>query len=484
MSRSAWLAGTLAAFAAGGTGYWAGREGGPVPAFFERTRTEFARRLPSGKPVEPTSPKAHGPVVYYRDPDGKPVYSSAPMRNADGREFRAVHAGEDVSFDTEASRPETPADASRDAGRVRFYRNPMGLPDTSPVPKKDAMGMDYLPVYEGEATDDGTVTVSPGKVQRTGIRSEPVARRVVSRSVRVPGTIQPDERRVTVVATRSDAFVDRVENVTTGDVVRKNQPLVQVYSPEINAAAAQLIANPGFDGSRRRLQNLNVPPETIAEIERTRSVPMAVTWSSPRDGVVLERGAVEGMKAPAGMVLFRIADLSLLWLMADVPEFQLAGVKVGQAVTVRVRALPGRTFTGAVGVIYPALNRDTRTARVRIELRNPRSELLADMYAEVEIATGRPEPVVAVPDDAVIDSGARQVVLLDRGEGRFEPRPVATGARGGGFVEILSGVEAGDRVVTGANFLIDAESNLKAALQGLSDPTPVGPRAEAGGETP
>jgi Cu(I)/Ag(I) efflux system membrane fusion protein len=328
--------------------------------------------------------------------------------------------------------------------------------------------MDYLPVYEGDEEDSNVVTVSPGKIQRTGVRSEPVERRVVSRPVRVPGTIQPDERRITVVSTRSDAFVDKVENVTVGDLVRKDQPLVKVYSPEINAAAAQLIASPGFDGSRRRLQNLNVPAEAIAEMERTRTVPMAITWSSPRNGVVLERGAIEGMKAPAGMVLFRIADISLMWLLADVPEYEFGSIKVGQPVTVRIRSLPGRTFSGRVGVIYPQLNKETRTARVRIDLPNPDGALLADMYADVEITTGAAKPVVSVPDDAVIDTGTRRVVLLDKGEGRFEPRQVEVGARGNGFVEIREGVAEGDRVVVSANFLIDAESNLKAALQGMT----------------
>lgn len=475
MSRSAWLAGTfagtLAALAAGTAGYWAGGDGRPLPALVERALAAFPQRTPAARATTAAG-KATGPVVYYRDPDGRPAYASEPTRTGDGRDYRAVHASEDVRFDDdepEAAMP-TVASAAPPAGarRIRYYRNPMGLPDTSPLPKKDGMGMDYLPVYEGEDGDDGTVRVSPGRIQRTGVRSEIVERRVVSRPVRVPGTIQPDDRRITVVATRADAFVEHVEDVTVGDRVRRNQPLLSVYAPEINAAAAQFIANPGFDGARRRLRNLAVPAEAIAEMERSRTVPMAVAWSSPRDGTVLERGAVAGMKAPAGLVLFRIADLSQLWLMADVPEHDLDSVKVGQAVAVRVRALPGRVVTGRVGLVYPQLNRETRTARLRIELPNPDGRLLADMYAEVEIATGAGEPVVAVPDDAVIDTGAKQVVLVDRGEGRFEPRAVALGARGGGYVEIRDGVRAGERVVTAANFLIDAESNLTAALRGLA----------------
>ncbi len=414
------------------------------------------------------SPAPQEPVIYYRDPDGLPIYSAEPKKAADGRDFIAVRASEDVSFeDSSPSRAEIAKPK-----RILYYRNPMGLPDTSPVPKKDSMGMDYLPVYDGEDDDGKVVKLSPGKVQRTGVRSENVSHRVVVRPIRVPATIQLDERRVTVVATRSDSFIDRVENITTGDRVRKGQPLLQLYSPEIVSAAAQLMSNPGFEGSRRRLENLNVPQEVIAEIERTRKVPLTITWSSPRDGLVLERNAVEGMKAPAGTVLFRIADVSMLWVLASIPEHDLGNVKVGQSVTVHVRSLPGSSFTGQINLIYPQVNIETRTVRVRVELQNSDGMLLPDMYAEVDIATGSSNPVLAVPESAVIDTGARQVVILDKGEGRFEPREVKVGTRGNGFVEVKDGLADGDRVVVTANFLIDAESNLKAALRGLDSRDP------------
>ena len=430
-------------------------------------------------------PAPDAPVLYYRAPDGSAAYASGPRKTPDGRDYQPVRVGEDLDVEPRAAAPGHGTEAvatnaagpQGGAGKVLYYRNPMGLPDTSPVPKKDSMGMDYIPVREGEAEGGNTVRISPGKVQRTGVRTAAAESRVVSRPVRVPGTLTLDERRVTVVATRSDAFVDHVENVTTGDRVRKGQALVHVYSPEINAAAAQLIANPGFDGARRRLQNLNVSEAVIDEMERTRKVPMAITWSSPRDGVVLERTAVEGMKAAAGDTLFRIGDISQMWVLADVPEYDLGAVRVGQPVTVRVRSLPGRSFAGKVGVIYPQVNKDTRTTRVRIELPNPEGVLLPDMYADVEVATGTGKPVVAVPDDAVIDTGTRQVVLVDKGEGRFEPREVKVGPRGGGHTEIREGIVPGEQVVTAANFLIDAESNLKAALQAMAT-TPAAAQAE------
>ena len=479
MTRQAWFAGTLAALAAGGLGYWAGQQDGPVPALVERARHGVARLLPAAQAPAPSKP-ASGPVVYYRDPDGKPAYSASPMVTADGREFRAVRASEDVRFDDGDGEPmpagmaghgTEPGDAAKPGGdrRVLYYRNPMGLADTSPVPKKDSMGMDYIPVYAGE-DEGGVVKVSPGKVQRTGVRTELAERRVLSVLVRAPGSVEEDERRVSVIAMRTDAFIEKVEPVTTGDHVRKGQPLLRLFAPEINAVAAQYLTSIGYEGGRRRLENLAIPPEVIDEIERTHKVPPSIVWSSPRDGVVVERNVSDGMKAKSGDVLFRIVDHTRVWVLADVPERDLAAVAEGQKATVRVRAFPERTFAGIVTRIYPHLMAETRTARLRIELPNPDGALRPSMYADVEIATGDAKPVVAVPDDAVIDTGERQVVLLDHGEGRFEPKPVKIGLRGRGYTEIREGVSAGDRVVTAANFLIDAESNLKAALQSLTAP--------------
>lgn len=446
-----------AIIAAGMGGYMLGVRGGSLPAV-----AELVKRLGTSAQAAPADPR---PVLYYRDPDGAPVYSTTPRRTKDGRAFRAVRLGEDVSFDAKPTAVAT--DAGKPSHRVLYYRNPMGLPDTSPVPKKDSMGMDYIPVYEGD-DDASIVKVAPGRLQTTGVRFETVERRAITAPIRVPGTLTVDERRVSVVATRSDAFVDKVENVTTGDRVTKGEPLLYLYSPDIVSAGAQLVASPGYEGSRRRLQNLNVSPDVIAEIERTRTVPLTITWSSPRDGVVLARNVVDGQKAAAGQELFRIADLSQMWVLADVPERDLGNVTVGMPVTIRVRGLPGRKFVGRVALIYPEVKMATRTTQIRIEIANPGDVLRPNMYADVEIDMGSGREVVAVPDSAIIDTGKRQVVFLDRGGGKFEPRDVKTGRHGESFTEIRSGVAEGDRVVVAANFLIDAESNLKSALQSLT----------------
>lgn len=419
--------------------------------------------------------------IYYQDPDGKPLYSLTPKKTPDGHDYRAVPVGADVSFDeppSVASASETMSAAPM-GRKIKYYRNPMGLPDTSPTPKKDSMGMNYIPVYEGEDNYDGSVKLSPGKIQRTGVKSEAAATRVLRMSIRAPGTIQLDERRISVISMRSESWVQKVANVTTGTRVIKGQPLMEVYSPAIATASAEYIATinskttggEGFygRGSRQRLMNLDVPDVAIVAMEKSRTVPITIDWSAPRDGIVLERNAIEGMRAQPGDILFRVADTSVMWAMIDVAERDLGALAVGQPVTVKARGFPGREFAGKINVIYPQVNRETRTARVRIELSNPGGALLPDMYVDAEINTGNPEPVLTIPESAVLDTGTKQAVFVDKGQGRFEPRAVRLGHRGDGYVEVREGITEGEPVVVSANFLIDAESNLKAALKGFSE---------------
>ncbi|QDW40700.1 efflux RND transporter periplasmic adaptor subunit [Bradyrhizobium sp. KBS0727] len=418
--------------------------------------------------------------IYYRDPDGKPDYSPVPKKTPDGRDYRPVSADDNARVD------ETPAASAAGSGsstggdrKIKYYRNPMGLPDTSPVPKKDSMGMDYIAVFDGDDSDDGTVKLSPGKIQRTGVKSEPAARRTIRSVIRAPGTIQLDERRISVIAMRSESFVLNVANVTTGSHVAKGQPLMEIYSPAIASAAAEYIATISSKttagdglygrGSRQRLINLDMPDAAIAAIEKTRNVPTSVQWDSPRDGIVLERSAIEGMRVQPGGVLFRIADHTVVWALIDIAERDLGAIRLGQPATVKARSFPDRDFAGKIEVIYPEINKETRTARLRVVLPNPEQLLLHDMYLDAEIAIGSGAPVLAVPESAVMDTGSRQAVFVDKGQGRLEPRDVTLGQRGDGYVEIRDGVAEGEPVVVSANFLVDAESNLKAALKGFSE---------------
>jgi Cu(I)/Ag(I) efflux system membrane fusion protein len=432
--------------------------------------------------VTPAEAAGSSTPIYYQDPDGKPFYSSTPKKTPDGRGYRAVLAGADASFDEVAAGAmpsAAPSGSSAAERKIKYYRNPMGLPDTSPTPKKDSMGMDYIPVFEGEDSDDGSVKLSPGKIQRSGVKSEPAARRVIHTTIRAPGTIQLDERRISVISMRAESWVQKVADVTTGTRVTRGQPLMEIYSPAVSSAAAEYIATIASKptageglygrGSRQRLMNLDVPESVIVAMEKSHTVPIAIEWSAPRDGIVLERNAIEGMRVQPGDVLFRVADTSVVWAMVDVAERDLGAIAVDQPVTVKARSFPGRAFSGKITVVYPQVNRETRTARVRIELANTDLALLPDMYVDAAIDTGAPDAVLAVPDSAVLDTGSRQAVFVDKGEGRFEPRDVKLGHRGNGYVEVRDGISDGEPVVVSANFLIDAESNLKAALKGFSE---------------
>lgn len=468
----------VAIVAAGVGGLWAGQRGVAL------SDLPWLRSLSGVESVAAAAATADafgsGPIIYYRDPDGRPAYSATPRKTADGRDFLAVHASEDVSFDGNAKKPvakkaaETAPEATPAKGKILYYRNPMGLPDTSKVPKKDSMGMDYIPVFEGEQSDASTVKVSLGKLQRTGVKTAIAEMAGISRKIQVPGTVALDERLVSVISMRTDSFVDDVANVTTGDRIRKSQSLFSFYSKDIAAAASEYAAGRNDShgnadtGSALRLKNLGVSQEVIDTIARTRQVPTSISYTAPRDGIILERAATTGMMAKPGDVLFRIADISNVWVMADVPEYDLASVHSGAEVNVTVRSLPGRTFKGVVDLIYPQVDMQTRTTKVRIELGNPDGLLLANMYADVEIEAGAPKPVVAVPNSAIVDTGDRQVVFIDKGDGRFEPKDVKLGVRGEDRTEITEGVAAGDKVVVAANFLLDAESNLNSALSAMT----------------
>jgi Cu(I)/Ag(I) efflux system membrane fusion protein len=362
--------------------------------------------------------------------------------------------------------------------QILYYRNPMGLPDTSPVPKKDSMGMDYIPVYAGEELgDEGVVKVSPARVQTLGVKTAMVERRQLSQPVRASGRIEVDERAQAVVAPRFDGWIERLHVRATGDVVRRGQPLFSTYSPELQSAGEELriaerlqresAADPQAaeaaarlaEATRSRLRNLQVAGQAGAR----------QTLHAPINGIVLEKTAVEGARFAAGEALFRIADLSKVWVIADVFERDLAQLRVGQSAQLVLDAFPGRSFEARVAYLYPTLDAATRSTQLRLELDNPDGALRPGMFARVEVLTGSDAPRIAVPASAIIDDGDRQVVLVALGEGRFAPRPVRLGMRGSDFAEVLDGVEDGERVVVSASFLIDSESQLRAALSNLAD---------------
>ncbi len=353
---------------------------------------------------------------------------------------------------------------------VKLYRNPMGTPDTSPVPKKDSMGMDYIPVCEDEGASEGgnVVKVNLDRVQRLGVRSEVVEERALARTVRTFASVQYDERRQAVVAPKFGGWIEKLYVNATGDVVTAGQKLFDVYSPDLNVLQQEFALSRGMQGpagaADGRLRNLDYPEVELEKLRRGERPARTIAVLSPVAGTVVEKMAVEGMRYQPGETLFRIVDTSTMWVLAEVYEQDLAFVKVGDMAKVTVNTWPDRSFPGRVTFIYPSVGKESRTAKLRIEVANPGGLLRADMAAAVEIETPIAGRWVAVPDSAVIDSGKRQIVLVERGEGRYEPRPVKLGARVPGYVQVLDGLKPGERIVTSATFLIDAESNLRAAL--------------------
>ena len=380
------------------------------------------------------------------------------------------------------------------ARKLLYYRNPMGLADTSPTPKKDPMGMDYIAVFEGEDESDGggagaapnQVRISTEKIQRLGVRTEAAGMRLLGKVVRAAGRVEPDERRVFVIAPKFEGYVETLHVNATGQPVSKGQALFEAYSPELVAAqreyviAAQAIqamkdagteAQAGMrqlaESSLAHLRHWDLSPAQVAALLKTGQAQRSITFSSPVAGVVTEKKALQGMRFMPGEMLYQVTDLAAVWVIADLSEQDIGLAKTGARARVTTTAYPNQVFEGRITYVYPTMKADTRTIPVRVELANPGHKLKPAMFAQVELTVGAGSPVLTVPDSAVIDSGTRRLVLVQVGPGRFEPREVEVGARGENFIEIIKGVKDGEQVVVAANFLIDAESNLKAAVGGL-----------------
>jgi Cu(I)/Ag(I) efflux system membrane fusion protein len=370
--------------------------------------------------------------------------------------------------------------------KILYYRNAMGLPDTSPVPKKDAMGMDYLPVYAGEESNGTTVRIGTEKLQKLGVRTEAAAPRAMTQTLRIVGTLQPDERRQSAISPKFEGWITQLFVSTTGAPVHRGQPLLEVFSPDLisaqqdyRVAVEALKALSGGDSAARanmeglvkssleRLSNWDIAESDLAGLRAGEAPRSNVVLRAPRDGVVTEKMARVGLRFMPGDPLYQVTDLSSVWLVGNVFEQDLALVQIGAHVTASVVAYPGKKFHGTVTFISPVLQPETRTAQVRVELPNPEGLLKPAMYGTVELTAGVPEPRLAVPDSAILDTGTRQLLLIDRGGGEFEPRAVELGIHADGYREILGGVSEGDQVVVNGNFLIDSESNLRAAIGGL-----------------
>jgi Cu(I)/Ag(I) efflux system membrane fusion protein len=385
--------------------------------------------------------------------------------------------------------------------KVLFYRNPMDPTVTSPVPMKDEMGMDYVPVYAEQAapaaggvTGMATVEITSEGIHLSGVQTEPAVFERVARSVRTVGTVTADETRIRHVHTKTAGWVEKLFVNFTGQLVRQGQPILSIYSQELLAsqeeflraretaskfAASELpeVRRGGeelLQSAEQRLRLFDVPEDFIAELKRTGQPQRAVTLLAPVSGFVTAKEVFEGQQIEPGMELFTITDLSRVWIEADFYEYEARALHVGQEAKVTLPYDPSRELAGRVTYVYPTLNPDSRTLRVRLEFQNPDFALKPAMFANVELPLEATDGIV-IPDSAVIDTGERQIVFVSLGGGRFEPREVTLGVRSSGKAQVLSGVAAGDQVVTRANFLLDSESQLRAAVAGMKKSSGRGP---------
>ena len=404
-------------------------------------------------------------------------------------------------------RPKTvrPAEVKKEAKKQRkilYYRNPMNPSITSPTPKKDAMGMDYIPVYEGEEETEapGTVTISPEKIQEIGVRSEPVQYRVISKDIRTTGIVTYDERRLSQIRSKVSGWIEKLIVNTTGQFVKKGEPLFEIYSPDLVTAQQEyLVALEAYDkfkasgdtspfanlldAARQKLRYWDISDKQINQLSTGKKITKTMYLYSPVTGIVIEKpAALKGMAINPGDVLYQIGDISKVWIDADIYEYEASEIREGQRARITLPYDPGEVFYGRVNYVYPYIKADTRTLKARIDMPNRGWKLRPDMYANVEIEVGG-QKRLSVPASAVIDTGLRQVVIVDLGNGRFAPRNVTVGLRGDEYWEILKGLNEGEKVVTTANFLIDSESNLKAALAAMPPPESTPKEGRKAGET-
>ena len=428
---------------------------------------------PSSHPGASTERK----ILYYRDPMNPGITSETPKKSSDGMDFVPVYA-------------ESPGTSGE--RKIAYYKDPMHPWYTSDKPgKAPDCGMDLVPVYEGESEVKG-IKIDPTTVQNIGVKVEEVVRKRLDKVIRTTGKVDYDERRVYSVNTKVMGWVEKLYVDYTGKFVRKGDPLMELYSPELvttqeeylqalaykkklqasNLEEARKGSDDLLESARRRLLYWDIPEREIRALEQRGTPGKTMTIHSPADGIVTEKMVHIGHNVMPGMEMYKIADLSTVWVLADVYQYELPWVKMGESVDIELSYLPGKAFKGTITYIYPYLSEETKTAKVRVEVRNTKAfELKPDMFATVKIASPLSVEAVVVPDQAIIRSGERNIAVIALGGGYFEPRAVRLGVQSEGNVQILDGVKEGEKIVVSSQFLIDSESNLKAAISQMAGHT-------------
>jgi Cu(I)/Ag(I) efflux system membrane fusion protein len=368
--------------------------------------------------------------------------------------------------------------------KILFYRNPMNPNVISDTPQKDEMGMDYVPVYEDESGSEGIVTIDPEIQQNMNVKTAVVESKKLSSRVTTNGVLLTDETKEYIANTRVDGWVENLYVNYTGQFVQKGSKLMDIYSPMLVSAQQELLTALSYQNSMsksslndilkssndlvknsvRKLQLLNVSDSEIERLKETKEIKTYVTLYAQNSGTVLEKNVIEGQKIMAGEPLLKIANLSNLWLTADVYEYELSKIKLNSKAYINFNFLPGKTYEGKVTFIYPTLDPQSRTIKVRIDVSNRNGELKPSMFANVIIEGPTFDPTPVIPENAVIRGGKKDIVILDLGNGKFKPQEIKLGIYSDGYYQILSGLQAGNKIVTSAQFMIDSESNLKAAV--------------------
>jgi membrane fusion protein, copper/silver efflux system len=393
--------------------------------------------------------------------------------------------------------PAAAAPSQSGARTILYWYDPMhpqyrsDRPGTAPD-----CGMDLVPQYADEAATEqnlppGTVQISPLKQQLSGVRTVAVSRRTLTKDIRTVGIVRPDETRIRKVHTKFPGWIDKLFVNFTGQAVRVGDPIVSIYSPDLVSTQTEyLLARRGRDqlrdspfadaatsaaslleAARRRLQLWDITPQQLRALDETGKPTTAVTLHSPASGFVTVKDVYTGLYVTPETELYTVTDLSRVWVLLDVYEYEIPFVRIGTPVTLRLRSDPGAARTGTVTYVFPYLDSSTRTNKVRVEFDNPDLQLKPEMYAAAEIRVSLDDRL-AVPRDAVLDSGTRQIVFVASGDGYFQPREIRLGQRADDYIEVLDGITAGEHVVIAANFMVDSESQLKAAIDSFAAPAP------------
>ncbi len=371
--------------------------------------------------------------------------------------------------------------------KVKYYKSTMMPGEVRPTPGKDSMGMDMVPVYEDEAAaaESQLIAIDPVTIQNMGIRTATVTRGPLRRTVRTVGVIDYDETALSDVTTKFKGWIEKLHVNATGQLVMKGDPLFEIYSPELYSAQVEYLLatssptnTPGARGlrvsARTKLKFFDISEDQIAELERTREPSKTLRILAPQDGFVIDKMVVEGQMVDAGMKIYRLADLGLVWVQAQIYEQDLVYIKLGQEATVTLDYLPDREFRGRVTYIYPNVDERTRTAKVRMEFHNPGYFLKPGMFATVRVTAELEPSVLLAPDMAILRSGEKTTVFVALDGGKFDPRTVTLGPQAqGDMYEVLSGLNAGERIVTSGQFMLDSESQLREAIQKMLEPKKV-----------